>query len=88
MPEERRQQRRGAQYVGAGTVYLVLSGVFYLLWLSVNWYVVLFLSLPTCVAGVVLLSVGWPRWQRERAQRRAADHRQPIAHAPRRVRRS
>ena len=87
MPQDPQQLHRGAQYVGAGAVYLTLSGVFFLVWLQVNWYIVLFLSVPTCVAGLVLLCVGWPRFQRERA-RRAADHRQPIAHTHPPVRRS
>jgi hypothetical protein len=85
--QDREPVRRGAEYVGAGAVYLALSALFFLIWLDVNWNVVLFLSLPTCVAGLVLLGVGWPRWQRERSPR-AADHRQPIAHTPHRVRRS
>jgi Flp pilus assembly protein TadB len=89
------ESRRPAQYVAAGALYLVLSGVLYLLWLTVEWYVVLFLSLPTCVAGLVLISVGWPRWRRERARRtaqrtaqRTADHRHAVAPPPAGMRRS
>ena len=87
MRRDPQQPNRGAEYVGAGAVYLALSGAFFLVWLQVGWYVVLLLSVPTCVAGLVLLGVGWPRWQRERA-RRSADHRQPVAHTHPPVRRS
>ena len=88
MPEGHTEVRRGAEYLAAGVVYLVLGAVFFLLWLSLDWYVVLFLSLPSCVAGLVLLSVGWPRWKREHGRSPTADHRQPIAHPRPPVRRS
>jgi len=58
--------RRPLEYVAAGTLYLVLSSVLFLLWLSVDVVLVLVLSLSTVVAGLVDLSVGWPRLRRAR----------------------
>lgn len=95
MSQDPAEARRPVQYLAAGALYLVLSGVLFLLWLTVEWYVVLFLSLSTCVAGLVLISVGWPRWRRERAEqearrtaRKTADHRHAVAPPPARMRRS
>lgn len=65
------QRRAAGRYVAAGATYLVLSGVLFLLWLAMNTFVVLLLSVPTLVGGLVLLSVGWPRLTRARVH----DHR-------------
>jgi hypothetical protein len=62
--------RRPAQYVAAGVVYLLLSAVLFLLWMSVTDVVLLFLALSTVVAGLVDLAVGWPRVHRGPTTRR------------------
>jgi hypothetical protein len=56
--------RRPAQYVAAGVVYLLLSAILFLSWLSVDLVLLLFLALSTVVAGLVDLAVGWPRFRR------------------------
>jgi len=59
----------GAEYVAAGVVYLLLSGTLLLLWLTVGNVLLLLLALSTVVAGLVELTVGWPRLGRERKSR-------------------
>jgi hypothetical protein len=61
--------RRAAQYVAAGSIYLLLSAALFLVWLSVDHVLLLFLALSTAIAGLVDLAVGWPRFQRELATR-------------------
>jgi hypothetical protein len=56
--------RRPAQYVAAGVVYLLLSVVLFVIWLTVDDVLLLLLALSTVVAGLVDLSVGWPRLRR------------------------
>jgi hypothetical protein len=56
--------RRPAQYVAAGVLYLLLSGVLFVIWLTVDDVLLLLLALSTVVAGLVDLSVGWPRLRR------------------------
>jgi hypothetical protein len=41
-----------------------LSGALFLLWLSVDHVILLLFSVSTVVAGLVDLSVGWPRLRR------------------------
>jgi hypothetical protein len=57
------------EYVGAGIIYLLLSAVLFLFWLSVDHVLVLFMALSTVVAGLVDLAVGWPRFRRGLATR-------------------
>jgi hypothetical protein len=76
-----------SRYVAAGATYLVLSGVLFWLWLAVDWLIVLFISVPTFVASMVLLRVGWPRLRRERAERRARAA-EPVARRTAGMRRS
>jgi hypothetical protein len=57
--------------VAAGTVYVVLSAVLFVLWLWTDLTMLAYLALPTIVAGLVSLVVGWPQLRRELAQERA-----------------
>jgi hypothetical protein len=61
MAETGAPRRRPLAYVAAGSLYLLLSSILFLVWLSVDDVLVLVLSLSTVVAGLVDLSVGWPR---------------------------
>ena len=56
--------RETLRFVAAGIVYLLLSGALFLVWLSVDHVILLVFSLSTVVAGLVDLSVGWPRLRR------------------------
>jgi hypothetical protein len=60
------EQRQPLAYVAAGSIYLLLASILFLTWLSVDHVLVLLLSLSTAVAGLVDLSVGWPRLRRGR----------------------
>jgi UPF0716 family protein affecting phage T7 exclusion len=57
--------------VAAGTLYVVLSVVLFVAWLWVGVGMLLLLALPTAVAGLVALAVGWPRLRRDLAEERA-----------------
>jgi uncharacterized membrane protein HdeD (DUF308 family) len=69
MPQTRASRRRPWAYVAAGGLYLLLSGILFLVWLSVDHVLVLLLALSTVVAGIVDLSVGWPRRRRRKEVR-------------------
>jgi hypothetical protein len=72
--------RDPVERVAAGTVYLVLSLGLFVLWLWIGLAALLLLALPTAVAGLVSLSVGWPRLRRElteERQRRSRDAPSP-----------
>jgi hypothetical protein len=56
--------------VAAGTVYVVLSGLLFLLWLWTDVTMLGFMALPTLVAGLVSLAVGWPQLRRKLARER------------------
>jgi hypothetical protein len=58
------ERREPLRFVAAGVLYLLLSGALFLLWLSVDHVILLVFSLSTVVAGLVDLSVGWPRLHR------------------------
>ena len=59
------------RYVAAGVTYLVLSGILYSLWLVEDGLVVLMLlSMPTLVGGLVLLSIGRHRLRDARCRAR------------------
>ena len=71
MPRTGAPDRRPLAYVAAGSIYLLLSALLFLVWLSVDHVLLLLLSLSTVVAGLVDLSVGWPRLRgRKRARTR------------------
>lgn len=69
MPHTEAPRRRPLAYVAAGSLYLLLSSILFLVWLSVDHVLVLLLSLSTVVAGIVDLSVGWPRLHGRRKPR-------------------
>jgi Flp pilus assembly protein TadB len=73
--------RQPGRYVAAGVTYLLLSGVVYVLWIVLHWFLLLLLAVPTFVGAVVLLSVGLPRLRRARAAARRA-HGQSVAERP------
>jgi hypothetical protein len=86
--EDRTQGGQGARLLRAGVLYLLISGVFVFLWVKADWFVIMLFFLPTFVAGLVLVDVGWSRRQRERTRDQEADPRHPIADPPTGVRRS
>ena len=61
MPHDESQRRQPRRYVAAGVVYLLLSAILFVLWLRLGTALLLVLALSTVVAGLVDLSVGWPR---------------------------
>ena len=69
MPHTEAPRRRPLAYVAAGSLYLLLSSILFLVWLSVDHVLVLLLALSTVVAGIVDLSVGWPRLRRRKEAR-------------------
>lgn len=70
MPDRQAPGRGPGRYVAAGVTYLLLSGVLFVLWIKMDLLVLVLLGVPTSVAGLVLLAVGWPRLRRRRRERR------------------